>query len=96
LRRLNRSGRSDAVVQAFETGGVECTEASFGEYMKVIVLLKVQRLATLQAALQNNNNSSNQDSSSNQISPATSPSKMLEPAMCPANSLMVPVDWVIW
>eukprot|EP00775_Hariotina_reticulata_P002399 gene2399-2703_t len=29
----------DASKQAFETGGVECTEASFGEYMKALVKL---------------------------------------------------------
>jgi hypothetical protein len=39
LRRLNRTGRHESVVQAFEAGAVQNTEATFGEYVKALVKL---------------------------------------------------------
>ncbi|KAF6262260.1 membrane AAA-metalloprotease [Scenedesmus sp. NREL 46B-D3] len=39
LRRLNRTGRHETVVQAFETGAVQNTGETFGEYVKALVKL---------------------------------------------------------
>ncbi|KAF8056381.1 FTSH5 [Scenedesmus sp. PABB004] len=39
LRRLNRSGRPEAVVSAFEGGAVSPGEAAFGEYVRALVKL---------------------------------------------------------
>lgn len=39
LRRLNRSGRHEQVVQAFESGAVHNTGETFGEYVKALVKL---------------------------------------------------------
>jgi len=52
LRRLNRSGRSETVVQAFESGSVANTEEAMGEYLKALVRLDALDGSRLAATLQ--------------------------------------------
>jgi hypothetical protein len=52
LRRLNRSGRSDAVVSVFESGNVACTEGSFGEYVRALVRMDALDNSRLLSTLQ--------------------------------------------
>eukprot|EP00879_Flechtneria_rotunda_P009716 GHRR01010165.1.p1 GENE.GHRR01010165.1~~GHRR01010165.1.p1 ORF type:complete len:675 (+),score=212.01 GHRR01010165.1:264-2288(+) len=52
LRRLNRSGRAESVVETFESGNVQCTEDTFAEYVKALVRLDLLDNSRLFAALQ--------------------------------------------
>jgi hypothetical protein len=52
LRRLNRTGRHESVVQAFENGAVQNTEATFGEYVKALVKLDSLDSSRLYSTLQ--------------------------------------------
>lgn len=52
LRRLNRSGRAEQVIQAFESGQVNCTEEAFAEYVKALAKLDALDSSRLFATLQ--------------------------------------------
>jgi hypothetical protein len=52
LRRLNRSGRHEQVVQAFETGAVQNSGETFGEYVKALVKLDSLDSGRLYSTLQ--------------------------------------------
>eukprot|EP00878_Enallax_costatus_P018311 GHUV01019269.1.p1 GENE.GHUV01019269.1~~GHUV01019269.1.p1 ORF type:complete len:673 (+),score=167.71 GHUV01019269.1:211-2229(+) len=52
LRRLNRSGRAEQVIQAFESGSVHCTEEAFAEYVKALVKLDALDNSRLFSTLQ--------------------------------------------
>lgn len=52
LRRLNRAGRSETVVQAFESGSIANTEEAMGEYLKALVRLDALDGSRLASTLQ--------------------------------------------